>query len=288
MDLSPSRARATPLDEDVQQLIVRLATENPLWGYQRIKGELLHLGLRVSATAIRETLHRHGLDPAARRATMTMTWRAFLRQQAAGILACDFFTVDTVWLRRLYVLSFIELDTPRVHLAGVTANPAAPGRPAGPQPAAGAWRAGTMRPVLAARSGRQVCRAFDDVFRAEGAAIVLTPVQAPNANAFAERWVGTVRAECLDWLLIVERRHLEQVLRVSVEHDNVHRPHRALGLGPPVPPDPDPLTKPGRVGYSGATCSAGSCTSTDELHERLPHPTRWRARGASAPSMSSP
>jgi putative transposase len=83
------------------------------------------------------------------------------------------------------------------------------------------------------------CRAFDDVFRAEGAEIVLTPVQAPNANTFAERWVGTVRAECLDWLLIVERRHLEQVLRVYVEHNNVHRPHRALGLGPPVPPDPD-------------------------------------------------
>jgi hypothetical protein len=90
-------------------------------GYQRIKGELLHLGVQVSATAIRETLRRHGLDPAPRRTPTT--WRRFLRQQAAGILACDFFTVDTVWLRRLYVLFFIELDTRRVHLAGVTANP---------------------------------------------------------------------------------------------------------------------------------------------------------------------
>ena len=88
-----------PLDQDVQQLIVRLATENPRWGYQRIQGELLRLGIQISATAIRTTLHRHRLDPAPRRAATT--WRAFLRRQAAGILACDFFTVDTVWLRRL-------------------------------------------------------------------------------------------------------------------------------------------------------------------------------------------
>ncbi len=109
-----------PLDDGVQQLIVRLAGENPRWGYQRIQGELLRLGLRISATAIRTTLRRHGLDPTPR--PTTTTWQAFLRQQAAGILACDFFTVDTLWLRRLYILFFIELDTRRVHLAGVTAN----------------------------------------------------------------------------------------------------------------------------------------------------------------------
>ena len=110
-----------PLDHEVQQLIVRLARENPRWGYQRIKGELLRLGMRVSATAIRTTLRRHGLDPAPRRTVRT--WRAFLRQQAAGIVACDFLTVDTIWLRRLYVLFFIEHGTRRVHLAGVTGNP---------------------------------------------------------------------------------------------------------------------------------------------------------------------
>jgi putative transposase len=150
-------------------------------------------------------------------------------------------TVDTVWLKRLYVLFFIELDTRRVHLAGVTANPN------------GAWVAQQARNLLLVlgEQGRRVqyvlrdrdakfCHSFDDLFRSEDAEVVLTPVHAPNANAFAERWVGTVRAECLDWLLIVGRRHLEQVLRVYVEHYNRHRPHRALGLGPPVPPaDPD-------------------------------------------------
>jgi putative transposase len=110
-----------PLNQDVQQLIVRLAKENPTWGYQRIKGELQRLGVHVSAIAIRTTLRRHGLDPTPRRASGS--WQVFLRQQAAGIVACDFFTVDTVFLRRLYVLFFIEHDTRRVHLAGMTANP---------------------------------------------------------------------------------------------------------------------------------------------------------------------
>jgi hypothetical protein len=222
--------------------------ESPL-GYQRIKGELLRLGIQVSATAIRETRRRHGLDPAPRRASTT--WRSLLRQQAAGILARDFFTVDTVWRKRLQVLFFIELDTRRVHLAGVTANPN------------GAWVAQQTRNLLLelGEQGRRIqfllrdrdakfCRAFDDLFRSEGAEVILTPVQAPNANAYAERWVGTVRVECLDWLLIVGRRHLEQVLRVYIEHYNVHRPHRALRLGSPdTPADSDAIheAREGRV-----------------------------------------
>jgi putative transposase len=224
-----------PLDHDIQQLIIRLARENPHGGYQRIKGELQQLGVQISATAIRTTLRRHGLDPAPRRATST--WRAFLRQQAAGIVACDFFTVDTVWLRRLYVLFFIELDTRRVHVAGVTANPK------------GAWviqQARNLLLVMEERGRRlgflvrdrdaKFWRGFDDVFGSEGVEVLVTPVQAPNANAYAERWVRTVRAECLDWLLIVGRSHLEQVLRVYARHYNAHRPHRALALRPPDPP----------------------------------------------------
>jgi transposase InsO family protein len=238
-----------PLDPEIQQLIVRLATENLRWGYQRIKGELLRLRVQVSATAIRTTLRRHGLDPAPRRTATT--WQAFLHQQATGILACDFFTVDTIWLRRLYVLFFIELDTRRVHLAGVTANPD------------GTWVTQQARNLLLLleERGRRVrflirdrdakfCRGFNDVFRSEGAEVVLTPVQAPNANAVAERFVGTVRAECLDWLLIVGRGHLDWVLRVYVEHYNRHRPHRALGLeAPGRPADPDVVyqARQGRV-----------------------------------------
>jgi len=222
-----------PLDREVLQLIIRLARENPRWGYQRIKGELQHLGIRVSATTIRTMLRRHGLDPAPRRAATN--WRAFLRQQATGIVACDFFTVDTVWLRRLYVLFFIELGTRRVHVAGVTANPD------------GAWVTQQARNLLMPGQGRcprfllrdrdaKFTRAFDEVFRSEGADVLITPVQAPNANAYAERWIRTVRAECLDWLLIVGRGHLEQVLRIYVEHYNGHRPNRALQLESPDAP----------------------------------------------------
>jgi transposase InsO family protein len=133
-------------------------------------------------------------------------------------------------------LFFIELDTQRVHVAGVTANPNA------------AWVTQQARNLLAVleERGRRVrflvrdrdakfCRGFDDVFRSEGAQVVLTPVQTPNANAYAERWIRTVRAECLDWLLIVGRGHLEQVLRVYVEHYNRHRAHRALQLQAPDP-----------------------------------------------------
>ena len=224
-----------PLDQELQQLIVRLARENPRWGYRRIQGELLRLGMHVLATAIRTTLRRHRLDPTPR--PTTTTWRAFVRQQAAGIVACDFFTVDTVWLRRLYILFFIELGTRRVHLAGVTANPNA------------AWVTQQARNLLlrledqARRRVRflirdrdtKFCRGFDDVFHSEGANVLVTPVQAPNANAYPERWVRTVRTECLDWLLIVGRGHLEQVLRIYVRHYNEHRPHRALGLEPPNP-----------------------------------------------------
>jgi putative transposase len=153
---------------------------------------------------------------------------------AAGIVAYDFFTVDTIWLRRLYVLFFIEHETRRVHLAGVTASPD------------GAWVAQQARNLLLTleERGRRVrfllrdrdakfCRSFDDVFRSEGAEVLLTPLQAPRANAYAERWVRTIRAERLDWLLIVGRGHLEQVLRVYLGHYNRHRPHRALGLRAP-------------------------------------------------------
>jgi hypothetical protein len=190
----------------------------------------------VSATAIRSTLRRHRLGPALR--PTTTAWQAFLRQQAAGIVACEFFTVDTIWLRRLYVLFFLELDTRRVHLAGVTANPNA------------AWVTQQARNLLLVveEQGRRVrfllrdrdakfCRSFDDVFRSQGADVVLTPVQAPNANAHAERWVRTVRAGAWTgcWS---SGRGIWIRSCVYAEHYNRHRPHRALRLEPPDPAPP--------------------------------------------------
>ena len=215
------------------------------------------------------TLRRHRLDPAPRRTTTT--WRAFLRQQAAGIVACDFFTVDTIGLQRLYVLFFIELDTRRVYLAGVTANPA------------GAWVAQQARNLLLilGEQGRQVrfvlrdhdtkfSHGFNDVFRSQGGEVLVTPVRAPKANAYAERWVHTVRAECLDWLLIVSRGHLEKVLRVYVQHYNRRRPHQALGLQPPDPPARPTILGEDHRAKADANPSLGA------LSEYL-HPTRDRS-----------
>ena len=228
---APGRGRPS-VPQQVQTVIVRLATENPRWGYQRIRGELLRLGSRVSASSVARVLRAHGLQPAPRPASTT--WRSFLRRQAAGIVACDFLTVDTVFLQRLYVLCFIQLHTRRVHLAGVTANPT------------GAWVAQQARNLavtldeeatavrfLIHDRDHKFTRAFDDIWRAVGTEVIRTPIQAPNANAVAERWVGTVRRECLDHLLITGRRHLLRVLHSYVRHYNRHRPHRSLDLSAP-------------------------------------------------------
>jgi putative transposase len=161
-------------------------------------------------------------------------WREFLRGQAASVVACDFFTVESVFLRRYYVLFFIAHASRRVWLAGCTTNPS------------GAWVTQQARNLgldFSDRGVRFLIRdrdskysgPFDEVFHSEGIRIVKAPVRAPKANAVAERFVRTVRAECLDWLLILNRRHLERVLRVYVHHYNRERPHRALELRPPEP-----------------------------------------------------
>ncbi len=221
----PSGRRGRPrLSAEVRELVLRLARENPRWGHRRICGELAKLGLRVSPTSIRRLLARGRLEPAPRRAGPS--WREFLRAQAASIVACDFFTVETVFLRRYYVLFFIAHASRRVWLAGCTTSPT------------GAWVTQQARNLALdfAEQGVRVLirdRDSDQVFRSEGNRVVKTPVRAPKANAIAERFVRTVRAECLDWLLILNRRHLERVLRVYVDHYNRERPHRALEFRPP-------------------------------------------------------
>lgn len=150
------------------------------------------------------------------------------------MIACDFFTVDTVALRRLYVLFFIEVSSRRVHLAGISGNP--DGVWVAQQARNLAWQLSDRRMparFLIRDNDAKFAGAFDEVFRSEGIEVIRTPVEAPKANAIAERFVGTMRRECLDWLLIANRRHLERVLRVFIDHYNGHRPHRALDLAAP-------------------------------------------------------
>jgi putative transposase len=225
-----------PVGGEIRELVLRLARENPRWGYQRIVGEINGLGLKVSATTVRKILRETGIGPAGERSSLT--WRVFLRQQAQSMLAIDFFTVETISLRRLYVLFFIELGSRHVHLAGCTANPT--GTWVRQQARHFTWtlqeQPSRFRFLIRDRDSKYT-RDFDAVFASEGIDIVKTPVRAPKANAIAERFVGTARRECLDWLLIVNRRHLEHVLRVYAHHYNTHRPHRSLHLVPPAATD---------------------------------------------------
>ncbi|MCA1681122.1 MAG: integrase core domain-containing protein [Actinobacteria bacterium] len=223
-----------PIGGEIRELVVRLARENPRWGYQRIVGEINGLGLVVSATTVRKILRQAGIGPAGERGGLS--WRSFLRQQAQSMLAVDFFTVETISLQRLYVLFFIELASRRVHLVGCTPNPT--GAWVAQQARQFAWtlqeQPSRFRFLIRDRDSK-FTRDFDAIFASEGIQIVRTPVRAPKANAIAERFVRTVRQECLDWLLIVNGRHLERVLRVFADHYNTHRPHRSRHLTPPAP-----------------------------------------------------
>ncbi len=244
---SSKRPGRPPVSGDIRRLVVRLARENPRLGHQRIAGELGLLELSVAASTVRKILRDVGLGPSGER--NGLSWGEFVRGQAASMLACDFFTVDTALLHRYYVLFFIEIASRRVHVAGATEHPS------------GKWVAQPARNLALDPGGRseplsflihdrdaKFSGAFDEVFRSEGVEIIRTPIQAPKANAYAERFVGTVRRECLDWILIVGRCQLERVLRVYIDHCNGHRPHRGLGLLPPQPraylrlaDPPDPL-----------------------------------------------
>jgi transposase InsO family protein len=227
-----------PFDRRVQALVLRLARENPAWGYRRILGELQSLGICVSATSVRTILLRHGLRPAPQRDELS--WRDFLRQHAATTLACDFFTVETAWLTRIYVLFFISLGSRRIEFVACTPNPT------------GAWVAQQERNLLMTLDDREQPLRFlvhdrdskfsggcDHVFTSEGVTVIRTPVQAPNANAHAERWVGSVPRVPRPPAHL-QRRHLEHVLRVYARHYNRHRPHRALALRPPEQADANP------------------------------------------------
>jgi transposase InsO family protein len=225
---SPGRP---PLDPAVRDFVLRFARENPRWGCVRIQGELRKLGVRVGATTIRSIMRRSGLGPAPRRGGPS--WAEFLRAQAHGIVACDFFTVETVWLRTLYVLFFIEHGSRRVRLAGVTANPDGVWMRQQARNLAIEERLENVRFLIHDRDTK-FSGPFDEILRGEGVRVIKTPVRAPRANAVAERWVRSVRNECLDQILVFGRRHLEQILRDYLTHYNTERPHRSLALAAPV------------------------------------------------------
>jgi transposase InsO family protein len=225
---------------DIRGLVVRLAGENPGWGYRRIHGELAGLGVRVAPSTVWSILTKAGIDPAPRRCGPT--WAQFLRSQAEAILATDFFTVDLLDGAQVCCLAVIEHATRRIHILGVTANPT------------GAWVTQQARNLLMDLDGHierikflirdrdtKFVAAFDTVFQSVGMRIIKSPVRAPRANAIMERWVGSVRREILDRTLIWNQSHLRLVLAEYEDHYNRYRPHRTLQQASPLTELPEPV-----------------------------------------------
>ena len=233
----PSRTPGRPSTSgSLRRLIVEIATNNPTWGYRRITGELVGLGHRVGASTVWRILKQHRIDPAPRRTSLT--WTQFLRSQAA--VACDFVTVDTALLRRYYLLFFVDVTNREVLYGGITANPT------------GAWTTQAARNLFVRHPDRfthtralvrdrasQFVNDFDEIFRSEGLKILRTPVRVPVANAFAERWIGTLRRELLDRTIIWNQHQLQRLAIDYIAHYNTHRPHRSLDQRPPRHTTPD-------------------------------------------------
>ncbi len=219
-----TRRGRPPALAEIRRLAIRLAQENSTWGYRRVHGELARLGYTIAASTVWTILRTAGIDPTPNRTGPS--WAQFIRTQAKDIIATDFACVDSATLRRFHVLFFIEIGTRRVHLGGITTNPTGP------------WTTQAARNFLMniEESFRfiihdgagQYARSFDAVFEADGMTAITTPPRAPKANAFAERWVRTLRNELLDRTIVWNERQLRALLNEYVDHYNQHRPRRSL------------------------------------------------------------
>ena len=229
--------------KEIRELIIRFAAENPSWGYCRIQGALKNLGHRVAPSTIAKTLKEHGVKPAPDRPS---SWRVFLKSHWEEIAATDFFTTE-VWtptgLRTYYVLFFIELKTRRVHLVGVTANPSDLFMGYAAERALGFLR-GTR--FLICDRGSKFSLRFRIVLEAAGIDIIQTPFQAPNANAYAERFVRSIKEECLDRMILLGEGHLRRALDEYLAHDHGERNHQGRG---------NDLIEPARDGTGEIVCN---------------------------------
>jgi putative transposase len=289
---------------NIRALVLRLARENPEWGYRRIHGELAGLGAKIAASAVWEILKTNGTDPAPRRTGPT--WSQFLRSQADAILACDFFTVDLPGGTRACVLAVIEHATRRIRILGVTLHPA------------GEWTTQQARNLLMDLGGQadrmkfmirdrgsNFTAAFDAVLAGARIRTVLGNVRTPRMNAIAERWIGGCRRELPDRTLVWNQHHLRRILPQYETHHNQHRPHRSLHGAAPLKPLPEPVDleqyrgpkthsrrrpdqriSPGRMTWTRFSARTGSAWPIRRRRTRLhcqaasssggPSPGRWR------------
>jgi putative transposase len=222
-------------DRGIERLVMRLARENG-WGNERIQGELLKLGYEISDETVANILRRHGVPPVPERDT-SPSWRHLMTHYKDQLLACDFFTIETLFLQTIYVLIFIEIGSRRVHFAGCTAHP--DNAWITQQARQVMWELDEREPAihfLIRDNDKKFSHAFDTVFRSAGIHVIPIPHHAPNANAFAERWIRSVREECLDKVLIINQAHLRRVMREYIAFFNTARPHQGIDQQIPVPP----------------------------------------------------
>ena len=227
-------------DVEVERLVLQLARAND-WGNGKIQGEMRKLGIQISDQTVASILRRYGIPPLPQRRP-SLSWRQLMSHYKQQLIACDFFTVDTLFLQTLYVFFFIELGTRRVHFAGCTAHPT--GAWVTQQARQFVWTVDEHKPPLCFLihdRDSKFTDSFDAVFTSERIKVIRTPVRAPNANAYAERWVRSVREECLDKLLILNEAHLRRVLQAYIDYHNNSRPHQGIGQQTPVP---QPAQKP--------------------------------------------